>query len=290
MRRTLVLTVLSSVALLAGLVACGGSQRAGSTAAPAPPPAVRTGTGATGTAQAPKAGDTALPPVPVVPSDKLIRTADITLEVRSGRFDDTLTRLIALTQQQGGYVSASTASTTGDRLREGVFTFSVPSAKFEATLGAIHDLGTIKAERLASQDVQQQYVDLQARLKNAEAQRDAMLALLQQAHTVSDILAVQNQLGQITAQIEQLKGQIDYLDHATGYSTVTVTLREAGVAAPPPSDLLTLRDAVAQGVHAFLAILGGILLVLVAVGPYVLVVAGAAWLWVARRRPSTKTE
>ena len=290
MRRTLQLTVVLLLVLAAGLVACSGAQPS-SSAAPSGPARATGTTGAGGSAQPAKApADSSLPPVPSVPSGKLIRTADVTLEVKSGHFDDALDTLIQMTQQQGGYVSASSAATSGDRLREGVFTFSVPSDKFEATLGSIHDLGTVKAERLASQDVQQQYVDLQARLKNAEAQRDAMIALLQQAHTVGDILAVQNQLGQVTAQIEQLKGQIDYLDHATAYSTITVTLREAGVAAPPPSDLLSLRDALAQGLHAFLAILGGILLVVVAVGPYAVLIAGAGWLWVARRRPRARTE
>ena len=290
MRRTLQLTAVLLLVLAAGLVACSGTPSSSSAGPGGPAPAPRA-TGAGGSAQASKApADSSLPPVPAVPSGKLIRTADVTLEVKPGHFDDALNTLIQLTRQQGGYVSASSAATTGDRLREGVFTFSVPSDKFETTLASIHDLGTVKAEHLASQDVQQQYVDLQARLKNAEAQRDAMIALLQQAHTVGDILAVQNQLGQITAQIEQLKGQIDYLDHATAYSTITVALREAGVAAPPPSDLLSLRDALAQGVHAFLAILGGILLVVVAVGPYALLVAGAGWLWVARRRPRARTE
>lgn len=291
MRRTLLLPILGVLALAFGLVACGGGAGSSTSSGAGPSVPASGYSGAAQPATAPKAGtggttsdSTALPPVPTSPSDKLIRTAQVTLEVSSGKFDDTLTKLIALTSQQGGFISGSQAATTEDRLRSGVFTFSVPSEKFETTLGSIHDMGKVKAENLSSQDVAQQYVDLQARLKNAEAQRDAMLALLQRATQISDIIQVQNQLGQITGQIEQLKGQINYLDHATAFSTITVTLREAGVAAAPPSDASSLRDALMTGFHAFLVSLAAILVVLVAVGPYVLVVGLGVLGWTQRRR------
>ena len=276
------------VPLLLLAIACGGSTAAERPAGPAvsgrgPDAQVQSGTAAAGPVKA-AIGTSALPaPLPVVASDRLIRTATVTLEVPSGHFDSALERLEAATAGSGGFLSASTAATSDDRLREGVFTFSVPSDHFEATMTALRNLGTVKAEHLSSQDVAQQYVDVQARLKNAEAQRDAMLAILQQARSVSDIIAVQNQLGQITAQIEQLKGQLNYLEHATAYSTVTVTLREAGTPVASPSDVLSLREAAAQGLHAFLASLAFVLMLLVAVGPYALVVAAAVVIWRLRR-------
>src|SRR4029077_13498038 len=94
------------------------------------------------------------------------------------------------------------------------------------------------------------YVDLQARLANAEAQRNAMVALLQRAQSVSDIIAIQNQLGQITQQIEELKGQIQYLDHNTSFSTVTVNIVEAGAPAPAAAgDNWGFATALAVPVH-----------------------------------------
>lgn len=280
---------LLAIPFLLVLAACGGgaAQGAASGAAPmigAAPPAQHAQS-VPGAAGGGTATDTSsVPSVPVTPSDKLIRTAQVTLVVSSGRFDDALGRLVDLTEREGGFVSGSQAATTEDRLRQGVFTFSVPSDKFESTLGSLHDMGKVQAENVSSQDVAAQYVDLQARLKNAEAQRDAMLALLQRATQISDIIAIQNQVGQITGQIEQLKGQINYLDHATAFSTITVTLREQGVAAPPPSDAANLRDALGTGLHAFLVSLAAILVVLVAAGPYVLLAAAGVLGWTQRRR------
>lgn len=293
MRHKLLVTSLMVFGVLSAAVACGGgsgaagggsagSSSAGGSAtsgiAAAQPAPVKGATGNTSDASV-------VPPVPVAaPSDKLIRSAQVSLEVASGKFDDTLNQLVQLTAREGGFVSGSQASTTDDRLRSGTFTFAVPSDKFEATLTYLHDVGKVQAENLSSQDVGAQYVDLQARLKNAEAQRDAMLALLQRATAINDIIAIQNQVGQITGQIEQLKGQINYLDHATAYSTIAVTLHEAGVVVKPQSDAAALDQALATGFHAFMVSLAAILVVLVAVGPYALVLGAGVIAWTQRRR------
>ena len=92
--------------------------------------------------------------------------------------------------------------------RAGSITCLVPVGRCPGAVARVRDLGTVQNLVISGQDVSAQYVDLQARLKNAEAQRDAMLALLAQAKTVPDIIAVQTQLGNITAQFEQRQGQL----------------------------------------------------------------------------------
>ena len=104
----------------------------------------------------------------------------------------------------------------------------VPANKFDDTIDQLATMGKVQTEHISGNDVSAQYVDLQARLANQQAQRNAMLALLKRAQSISDIIAVQTQIGQITGQIEQLKGQIQYIEHNTAYSTVTVNLLEAG--------------------------------------------------------------
>ena len=90
----------------------------------------------------------------------------------------------------------------------------VPVDKFDEAISGVRQLGKVQQLNISGQDVSAQYVDLQARLKNAQAQEAAYNALLQKATTVQDIIAIQNQLGQITQLIELLEGQIAYLEHA----------------------------------------------------------------------------
>jgi hypothetical protein len=144
-------------------------------------------------------------------------------------------------------------------------------------------MGKVQNEHISGNDVSAQYVDLQARLGNEEAQRDAMLALLQRAQTVADIIAVQNQLGQITGQIEQLKGQIAYIDHNTAYSTVTVDLAEAGAPVQTsPQDNWGFVTALSDAAHNFVATLNYLVTGLGAVGPVVILLGFGYLLW--RRR------
>jgi hypothetical protein len=220
---------------------------------------------------APKAaGGTSAQAVPTGQPEgqRVQRSAELTLQVANGSFDRTLDRVMNLMRSQGGYVSGSDAQAdASDRLRSGQITFQVPADKFEVTIGGLRQIGTPQSIRISGTDVSTQYVDLQARLRNAEAQRNAMLALLQQAKSVNDVIQVQTQLGQITGQIEQLKGQIDYLDHTTSYATVAVTVREA--AAATAADEWGFRTAAAQALHNFVNGIGVMLEILGAVAPLI---------------------
>jgi hypothetical protein len=227
----------------------------------------------------------ALPAPGVVPEGRRVqRSAQLTLQVGNGAFDSSWDRVTSLMQSQGGYVSGSQAQADGsDRLRSGVVTFQVPSDRFDATIAGLRRLGKAESIQITGTDVSSQYVDLQARLRNAEAQRDAMLALLQQAKSVNDILQVQNQLGQITAQIEQLKGQIDYLDHSTSYATVAVTIREA--AAASSADQWGLQTALVRALHNSVDVVGLMLMVVGALAPLLLLGLAGLLVWRFRRRP-----
>jgi hypothetical protein len=110
-----------------------------------------------------------------------------------------------------------------------------------------------------------------------------MLALLQQAKSIGDIIAVQTQLGQITGQIEQLKGQIAYIDHNTTYSTVTVNLMEAGApVSTAPADSWGFASALSDAAHNFVTTVNYLITGLGAAGPILILVGLGFLVW--RRR------
>jgi hypothetical protein len=232
------------------LVACGGSVAStgggggGGATVGVTAPAVKS---ANGGYQA----DTSVPAPPVTgEGPKVIRTGRVTLEVANGKYQSTVDSLTDTMLGYGGYVSASDGAAESGSLRAGTITFQVPADKFQAALDAARKLGKVQGYVVNSQDVSTQYVDLQARLANLEATHDAMVKFFADAKTVQDDIAIQNQLAQITQQIEQLKGQIDYLDHATAYSSVTVSLHEAA-AAVTPSEQWGFLPSLAKAAHNF---------------------------------------
>ena len=237
--------VLVIVAILVAAAACGGggstaggTTGGGSTAAygPAQPNALSGAPSkSNGTTDSASTNPGVNSAVPVIQGPQVIRQAQLTINVTTGSFESKLAAVRALVQLQQGFISGTDAQANptnpNEQIRSGVISFMVPAAKFDDTIDQLSKLGKVQNEHISGNDVSAQYVDLQARLANAEAQRNAMLALLGRAQTVADIIAVQTQLGQITQQIEQLKGQISYIDHNTTYSTISAQLIEVGAPA-----------------------------------------------------------
>jgi hypothetical protein len=227
--------------------------------------------------------------VPALPGPPVIRQAQLSISVDSGTFDTKLQDVRTLVEGEGGYIAGTDAQANpaGDQpaqIRTGVVNFMVPAAKFDETIDGLAKVGKLQSEHITGTDVSAQYVDLRARLDNAQAQRNAMLALLAQAKNINDIIAVQNQIGQITAQIEQLKGQIKYLDDNTSYSSVSITLTEAGAPAPKvPSDSWGFATALNDAAHNFVATINYVITAIGAVGPLILVAALGYLLWRRRR-------
>jgi len=231
--------------------------------------------------------------LPAIEGPRVIRQAQLALNVKSGAFDNALADVRRLVQLQGGFISGTDAqanpATSDQQIRTGVVSFMVPAAKFDDTIDQLSKLGKVQNEHITGQDVSAQYVDLQARLANAQAQRDAMLALLRKAQTVSDIIAVQAQLGQITGLIEQLKGQINYLDHNTAFSSVSVTLTEAGAPAPTTqTDSWGFVTALNDAAHNFVATVNYVITGLGAVGPIVILLGLGYLLWRRRGSPGLR--
>ena len=218
-----------------------------------------------------------------VQGPKVIRQAQLTVSVASGSFDSRLADVRGLVERESGFIAGTDAQAnpqTTDAIRTGIVTFMVPADKFDETIDELAKLGRVQNEHISGQDVSAQYVDLQARLGNEIAQRDAMLALLRRAQSVADIIAVQTQLGQITQQIEELKGQIAYLDHNTSYSTVTVSIVEVGApATTQASDSWGFVSALSDSAHNFVTTINYIVSGLGAIGPVLLLLGLGYLVW-----------
>lgn len=199
---------------------------------------------------------------------KIIRTGFLDLEVES--VSETSGSISALATGTGGYVQDSDVSERNDGTHFGNITVRVPSKEFDATMTAIKNLATVvRTESSQAQDVTEQYTDLEAQLRNAEAQETEYLKILAKATTVEEILNVQSYLSGVRYQIESLEGRIQYLSNATSYSTISVGLSEEPTVRIPTKDFnlfSTLKEAfqalvaVAQNlavVLVWLAIVGG---------------------------------
>jgi hypothetical protein len=293
----------ASFLVLAGVtaVACsggGGSSsalRAGASAQPAAsPPAAgspageggRSSDSGSGSGQgSPILGEFQVPEA----GPRVIKTAAITLHLEVGTFEHAMQSATVVAASHGGFVASSRSS--GDELLSGTVVVRVPADQFEAALNELRALGSVVGEELSGQDVTAQFVDLDARLRNWEAQETVLLGLMQKATTIDDSIKVQRSLEDVQLAIEQLRGQIRMLGDQADFSTITVTLSEVAapvvpVPAPKPKPA-TFARAWNRAVHG-LALAGRAVVVAFGYGlPFVLFVLlpiGVAWLAYRRIR------
>lgn len=280
--------------ILAVAAACGGAGTGAGGVESGPPHQVSkpvTGSGQSTGSGGGSTGSGYTSVVPVLQGPPVIRQAQLGIQVGSGTFDSKLSQVRTIVEASGGYIAGTNAQvTTGfnqqdTSIKSGTINFMVPAANFDTTIDQVAKVGNLRSEQITGTDVSAQYVDLNARLANAQAQRDAMLALLKQATNINDIINIQNQIGQITSQIEQLKGQIKYLDDNTAYSSVTVTLTEAPATSASSSDSWGFATALNDAAHNFVATINYFIAGLGAVGPFLVLAGIGLLLWWRRRAP-----
>ncbi|HXF83004.1 MAG TPA: DUF4349 domain-containing protein, partial [bacterium] len=125
----------------------------------------------------------------------------------------------------GGFVAASSTS-RADRTPQGAFTVRVPAARFSAVLLEVERLGTVESRRVSGQDVTEEFVDLQARLRNLERHESRLQSFMDRATRVGDLLAIERELARVRGEIEVLTGRLRFLEHQVALATVEVALRQ----------------------------------------------------------------
>ncbi len=170
-------------------------------------------------------------PIPMPPgggyqNQMVVKNADIRLLV-----EDTDRALDGVTQTvvdaQGYMISSRTwyQPYSGRNYKYATLTIGVPVDQFENAMRRLRSLAVqVLDENASGEDVTNQYVDLQSQLTNLEATRDRIRSFLDQATNVNDALLINQQLSQVESQIEQIKGQMNYLSNRSAFSTITINL------------------------------------------------------------------
>jgi|SoiMethySBSTD1v2_1073268.scaffolds.fasta_scaffold43379_6 uncharacterized protein DUF4349 len=204
---------------------------------------------------------------------QIVQTARLRLSIAHGSFDDKVDDVHAIVDSYSGFVVNSTASQGSDkRLVQGSLDLRIPAESYEDALARLRQLGKVEALEESGQDVSQEFVDLNARIRQLRAVEAQLLELLQQADDVPAALAVQNQLSQVQLDLEQARGRLQYLDNRVSYATISLAMHEAGAVAPKGGGF-SIVDAWATAGSAFLTVVGWIFIGIAVAAP-VLVLLG----------------
>ncbi|GAB4111734.1 MAG: DUF4349 domain-containing protein [Roseiflexaceae bacterium] len=153
----------------------------------------------------------------------VIKTAQLTLEVEDVTAAEAAIRS-KVAELQGYIVSSQTSGSTPDLYVQ--ITFRVPSAQFETALSGVQGIAKRVLNRsLGGEDVTEEFVDLESRMRNLEATSERLLALLEKSESVEEALAVNQALTQVQGEIELIQGRMKYLQQSAAMSTITVALQ-----------------------------------------------------------------
>ncbi|MEA2274583.1 MAG: hypothetical protein QOI98_3291 [Solirubrobacteraceae bacterium] len=200
----------------------------------------------------------AVAPPPVAPEPRMIvRTASLSLIV-----SDAHKAMDAVTQtasQLGGYVTESKQWRENDQMR-GTVTVRVPSARFDEMIGTAKKSSVrVQSETSSGQDVTQEFSDLGAQLRNAEAAehelRELLTTVRQRTQRANDVLEVFARLSEVRGQIEQLKGRMQYLSQVSAMSAITFELVPDVITQPVVEQSWSARDVAHGAVRNLISLL-----------------------------------
>ncbi|MDE2765583.1 MAG: DUF4349 domain-containing protein [Chloroflexota bacterium] len=191
----------------------------------------------------------------------------------------------AIAERMGGRVDGSSVSGSGeDGYTYATLRLRVPSAAFDRTIEQLRGLGEVLSEQSQSTDVTEEYVDLEARLRNLRAVEERLLGFLDRAETVEDLLSVQRELASTQGEIERVTGRINYLSALADESTLTLNLSQAPEEPPVTGEGWAPGETAQDALRALVSVarfLGDTAIVAAIFSPLLLLAAAA--LWGARR-------
>jgi hypothetical protein len=153
---------------------------------------------------------------------KIIRTSSMQMVVQHPA--ETADQITSLAEALGGYLVSADGG--GQNAVSGTLTIRVPATRFEEVRAQIRKMGLrVESEKIEAQDVSRQFVDQDASLRNLRAEESQYLAILKQANSVKDMLAVTEHLSEVRRQIEQQQAEFNALSRQIETVALTISLK-----------------------------------------------------------------
>ena len=171
------------------------------------------------------------PPAPELANRKLIRNANIELEIIS--FGDAVQKITTFANEERGYIATTNSEKQANGKLRGQVVVKVLPQNLDRFLQKLRGLGELKNQTLGSEDVTKAYFDTDARLKNAHVMEQRLIDMLKtKTGKVSDLLQVEKELGRVREEIEKMQGELKYWDSQVQFATVTILLAEKDMEEP----------------------------------------------------------
>jgi hypothetical protein len=220
---------------------------------------------------------------------KIIYDATIDLVVDS--LNGLETAVADVVKRYDGFLAGSDLASQVSTQRTATWKVRVPVERFEDFVRAISRLGEVRSSHVGSQDVTEEYFDIEARIRNKQEEEKRLLKHLSDSTgKLEDILKVEAELTRVRGEIEQMQGRLRFLANRADLSTITITATELKNYTPPqPVTLATQISTTFFGsLNALIALGESLLLVAVALVPWLPLIVIALFVAYRSYRASLK--
>ncbi len=202
-----------------------------------------------------------LDPFKVRAQQMIIYTADFSIKVDKAA--EAAEKLRALAEQHAGWVSALNKTVdTGGNTRV-TMQVRVPSEKFMTVVSGVEGLGKVESERLQTENVTEEWVDLNARLGVKQLRKAQLEALLKRAQSTDEIDKRQQEINAVQEEIERIQGRQRFLQNQVALSTLNVTFYEKGLPPIEKPGPYSARDIVIRAWYALVDVARVLFMILV---------------------------
>lgn len=163
-------------------------------------------------------------PGPSGPQRKLIKNGTLSFETND--IGKTAKEIEKLYHEYDGYVASENHFDLDGRLQQEQ-EIRIPSKHFDSFIQKLEQLGTkVENKHVNTQDVTEEFIDVEARLKTKKDLEVRYVELLKLAKTVEEMISIENQLGTVRAEIESMEGRLNFLQNQVAFSTVKISYYE----------------------------------------------------------------
>lgn len=206
-------------------------------------------------------------PPPDLTGTHIIRTATLTVRVKD--VPKALEEARAAAVDAGGVVGDETTDRDGRGHERSRVVLRVPQDRYEEVLTSLEGTGKLIERKAKAQDVTEQVVDVESRVKSQRASVVRVRELMDKATKLSDVVTLEGELSSRQSELEALLAQRSSLKDRTSMSTITLSLSESAVKkADADDDDPTFADALAGGWSAFVTMLRWVAVALGAILPF----------------------
>ena len=211
---------------------------------------------------------------------KLIKRGNVNIEVQN--LKNAQESVEKWCKDFGGYIESFSENTNSAN-----FNLRIPSVKFDEALNSVGEFGTVKSKNISTQDVSEQFYDLEGRLATKKIMQERLQKYLTQAKDVKDMLQIEKELNNTISEIESMEGRMKRLSGQIEYSSVNIFLelpyRTSDEGFVWPDFLQGFREFLSNCVDFFVGLFGIMVYAIVFGVPIIAILAFLYWLLIGKK-------